>query len=143
MQRLMKYFILGSIIAYPVVFIGFIFFFPFKLALVSSAVASIIFGVFCSGLMVRTLDTQSFEINTTNKKPDKGLNWYEERIYEQLYDLRFLKSSKSGEITTFTPRGLYKIYESEVSVQRTPYYIKVTGSRLVIRLISTYVDISH
>lgn len=142
MQRPIKYFIVGVLSAYPIVFIGFIFFFPIKLALIVSLITSVIFGIFSLGFMVRTLSTQSFEINTTNKDPKLGLDWYQERIFEQLYDLRFLKHSKIGEITTFSPRGLYKVYESEVLVERTPYYIKVTGSRLVIRLLSAYVDIS-
>lgn len=142
MFRLCKYFALGMIYSYPIVFIGFIFFFPLKLALLTSLIASCIFGIFASGFMVRTLKTQSFEINTTNKDPRKGLDWYQDRIFEQLNDLRFLKLSESDGTFTYTPRGLYKVFESEVLIERTPYFIKVTGSRLIIRLISSYVDIS-
>lgn len=143
MLRLLKYYIGGALFVYPLVFIGFIFFFPLKLALLTSAIASLLFGLFSCGFMVRTLKVETLEINSTNKDPQKGLDWYQERIFEQLYDLRFITMNKSKEFTTFSPRGLYKIYESDVSVERTPYYIKITASRLVLKLISSYVDLSQ
>jgi hypothetical protein len=91
--------------------------------------------------MVRKLKVEEMEINTSNKDPQKGLDWYEDKIRERLKDLRFeFKEEKDG-VEIFKPRGLYKVYESDVEIERTPYHIRLKGSRLFLRWVQDLTEI--
>ena len=70
------------------------------------------------------------------------MGWYEERVREQINDMRFFADGKNDQgQEIFRPRALYRVFEPEIYLDVETYSITVTASRLMIRLISAYVEI--
>lgn len=111
-----------------------------KSVLIASIVASI-FALFSFGFMIRILKRSSFEINSSNKASDKGLKWYQERIQEQARDMRFLCIEKTSEREVYSPQTLYRVYESDIVVEISPYDIRISCSRMMLRIILDYLDL--
>ncbi|MBD65721.1 MAG: hypothetical protein CME62_10975 [Halobacteriovoraceae bacterium] len=107
------------------------------------AIFLFIAGSLFLGFKVRPLKSKTFEVTSGNKHPDRPMAWYENRIREQIKDLRFEKLKSENGVEYYKPRSLYQVNEPELSLEVTPYVISVTGSRLMIRLISTYVEIEE
>ncbi len=142
MIRLLTYFLLAALIAGILSVSVLAIFLEFKLALIISALVSFIFGLFALGFTQRTLSSQTLEINASNKHPDRPMYWYDERVREQISDMRFYAEPKTVDgREIFKPRGLYRVFEPDIVLERDPYSITVTASRLMIRLISTYVEV--
>jgi hypothetical protein len=118
-----------------------VIFMEFKLAFIISGIFGLIFSLFSLGFTQRVLRTVYFEINSKNKNPQKPLNWYEERVRTQIADMGFELLSKEGEVEKYCPRALYRVYEPAMVLEVNPYFIGIKASRLMIRLISTYVEI--
>lgn len=116
-------------------------FMDFKLAFIISGVFGFVFSLFALGFTQRVLRTVYFEINSKNKDSQKGLNWYEERIRTQVFDMGFQLLSKEGGVEKYNPRALYRVYEPAMTIEVTPFYIGINASRLMIRLISSYIEI--
>tara|TARA_Y100000031_G_C7906152_1_gene241738 strand:- start:6 stop:437 length:432 start_codon:yes stop_codon:yes gene_type:complete len=114
----------------------------FKLALIISTLLGFIFGLFSLGFTQRTLSSQTLEITTGNKHPERPMSWYEDRVREQINDMRFFAdgTNEQGQ-EIFRPRALYRVFEPDIFLDVETYAITVTASRLMIRLISTYVEI--
>lgn len=140
MSRLALYYFGGFCIVWPFVFLGAVIVYPFKLAFIIASIFAAIAGLMSSGFMVRKLKVEEFEINTTNKDPEKGLDWYEDIIREQLRDMRFVYKTTIGSTEIFKPRGLYRIYESDIELERQAYWIRLKGSRLFVRLIKDLME---
>lgn len=141
MSRFLFYLFAGFVIAWVFVFLGSVIVLEAKLAAIVATIAGGIMGLMSSGFMVRKLKVEEIEINTTNKDPDKGLDWYEEQIREQLRDMRFISKCRLGATETFKPRGLYRIFESDIELERQVYWIRLRASRLFLRLIEDLIDI--
>ncbi len=113
----------------------------FKLAFIISLLIGFIFGLFCLGFMQRVLKSESIEVNAGNKHKDRPLSWYEERIREQIHDLPFRYDETVDGVEVYIPRALYKVYEPNIYLEITPYDIKFTGSRLMVRLVRAYIEL--
>lgn len=117
-------------------------FLEFKLALIISTFVAFIFGLFSLGFTQRTLSSQTFEITTGNKHPKRPMRWYEERVREQIADMRFIECGKDENgVEHFKPRALYRVFEPDIELCVETYSISLTASRLMIRLVSKYVEI--
>ena len=141
MSRFIVYFFGGFSSAWIFVFIGAVIAFDVKFAFILATIVAFIIGLMSSGFMVRKLKVEEFEININNKDFDKGLDWYEELIREQLRDMRFVAKHKIGNIETFGPRGLYRIFESDIELERQVYWIRLRASRLFLRIIEDLIKI--
>lgn len=98
-------------------------------------------GCLYLGFKVRPLASKTLEVSSGNKHPQRPMKWYEDRIREQIRDLRFKSAGIKDGVETFTPTTLYKVYEPNIYLEVTPYTITVSASRLMIRLIATYIEI--
>jgi hypothetical protein len=116
-------------------------FMDFKLAFIISGIFGLIFSLFAFGFTQRVLRTVYFEINSKNKDSQKALKWYEERVRTQVFEMGFKLTSKEGQLETYLPRALYRVYEPSMTIEVNPYFIGIKASRLMVRLISTYVEI--
>lgn len=141
MSKLLKYFVVGWLTGFVIAFFAFILLFPFKLVVISSLIFGFIYGLFCMGFMQRKLKVVSFEINPENKDSNKGLAWYEEKIKEQIQDMRFRYSKTENGIEIYKPTGLYKVLESPVELEVTPYLINVKCTRMMRRVILDLVEL--
>lgn len=142
MSRFLVYFFSGLAISWPFVFLGAAIALDIKLAAIVATIVGFIIGLMSSGFMVRKLKVEEVEINTNNKDPDKGLDWYEERIREQLKDMRFVPKIKKGDTEIFKPRGLYRIFESDIELERQVYWIRLRASRLFLRIIEDLIEVA-
>lgn len=141
MYRALAYFSLAGFIMALLSFMILAVFFPFTLSLIIACLLGTIFGLFSLGFMQRTLPSQTLEINSGNKDPEKPMRWYEERVREQINDMRFIFKEVHEGTEVFKPRALYRVFEPNIYLETSPFEITVRASRLMIRLISTYVEI--
>lgn len=142
MLRLLLYFLLAAMIAGLLSVTILVIFVDLKLALIISTLVGFIFGLFSLGFTQRTLSSQTLEITTGNKHPERPMRWYEDRVREQINDLRFIDDGKNAQgQEVFKPRALYKVFEPNIYLEVETYSITVTASRLMIRLIASYVEI--
>lgn len=140
--RIIKYFSLGFSASSVLSFSVTIFFLPFKLSLIISWLVGLIYGLFCIGFMVRTLKVIEFEINVQNKDPQKGFHWYKEQIERQLNYMLYEKED-FFEGVIYHPRRLYRIFESPVKLTYNPYYITISSSRMMMRILLELVEIKE
>ncbi len=143
MHRLIKHFAITFSVGLLGGFLIGITIYDFKFGLILGTIVGIIFGLFGVGFTERVLASKSFEITADNKNPKIGLKVYEAMVREQISNMGFQFHCKKDAIEIFTPRALYKIFEPNVELEVNPYYIRVIGSRLFIRLISSYTEIEE
>jgi hypothetical protein len=124
-----------------VTFLILIIFNPLVKSLLIAAIVGGISGLFSLGFMVRQLKRLSFEINSSNKAIDKGLSWYQERIHEQAMDMRFKCVLKTSNEIIYKPQSLYRVFESDIIVELSPYDIRISCSRMMLRIILDYLDL--
>lgn len=142
MVRLILYFVSAAAIAGMLSLMVLVIFFDFKLSFIISSLLGFIFGLFSLGFTQRTLKSETLEINASNKHPQKPLKWYEERVREQIKDMRFRYAGKDEQgKELFKPRTLYRVFEPDIELEVSPYDITITASRLMIRLIVSYTEI--
>jgi hypothetical protein len=141
MSRLVKYFFVGYLIAFITVFSAVLIKADIKLALLLGAIFGVIAGLMSMGFMFRILKVEEFEITMQNKHPKRGFDWYEDEIKDQLAPFHYYLKTENG-IEIFSPRSLYKIYEPQLEFERTPYQIRVKGSRLMIKLLKAVTEIN-
>ena len=140
-MRLLKYFFLGFISGFvlflPVMWIKY----PLEKAAIAAAIVGFIYSLFVIGFMVRHLSQVEFEINAQNKDPEKGLKWYEDRILQQISDMRYREYLQTGELRKFRPTGLYQVLESKIELRVSAYDITVKSSKMMRRILSDLVEI--
>ena len=143
MKQALKYFMVGFILCFLTFFVPVSIFMSYKLGLLIGSISGCIFGLFCIGFMLRPLEQIEFEIHSGNKKPDFPMSWYEERVRVQIRDMGFTLEKKVGGREYYLPRALQRVYELNLELEVSPYMIHVKASRLMIRLIATYVEIDE
>lgn len=143
MSRLIRIFSLAYSFAFILTFLICIFFYTWKKALILAAIIGPLYGLFALGFMVRQLRRITFVINSSNKATDKGLSWYQERMEEQARDMRFQLVKKTQEQIIYKPQSLYKVFESKIVIDLSPYDIQISCSRMMMRIILDYVDLQY
>ena len=141
MGRLLKYFFVGFLAGFALFFAAFAFFYGFKQGAVMASVAGFVYALFCVGFMARLMKTQILEVNTSNRDPEKGMDWYANEIRHQVKQMRFKQIGKGREIEVFHPTGLYRVWERKVELSAGPYEVRVKASRFMIRVLSDLVEI--
>ncbi len=104
------------------------------------ALAGVLYGLFAIGFTERALRRVSFEINPSNKDPQKGLSWYRERLELQMHHMLY-RCEKSSDGVVFHPLRLYRIFETPVHFTYDPYSINITASRMTMRILLDNVGI--
>lgn len=141
-MRLLKYIFLGFISGFflfvPIMWI----LYPIHKALIAAAVVGFVYCLFVVGFMVRHLAIVEFEINAQNKDPEKGLRWYEEKILEQIHDMRYREYLSTGELRKFRPTGLYQVLESKIELRVSAYDISMKSSKMMRRILGDLVEIN-
>lgn len=98
-------------------------------------------GLFASMHISRSLTTESFEINTSNKDPLKGLSWYEEEIIAHMRDLRYRIKVDTRELKVWEPRTISQNMGGAFKMEVTPYSITIEGPRGVVRIVKSILDL--
>lgn len=111
--------------------------------LIQAFIVILIYSIFAFGFMVRKLKRVSFIIDAKNKDKNKGLSWYKEKITEQALDMRFKQTLSSSTHLVFRPWGLYRVFESNIIIELTPYDIKLTCTRMMMRIILDYLELTY
>ena len=132
--RVLRYFIIGFILASIVSFIFLLVFIKIQLSFIIATILGFIYGLFCVGFMVRTLKVVEFDITTQNKAKDKGFPWYKEQIEDQMLHMPFERIQLEEKVI-FKPKRLYKVYESPIEVTYEPYFIHIKASRVMMRIL--------
>ena len=140
MSNLIKVFFIGFVFAFILTTLISIFLYPIGKSLLLGTIIGFLYGLFAMGFMVRQLKRTKFVIDSSNKKIDKGLLWYQERIEEQARDLRFKEVLRSSNKIIYRPSTLYRVFESEIIIELSPYDISISCSRMMMRIILDYLD---
>lgn len=115
-------------------------------SIVSSWQVGLVFGgllaLFMSFHSGRSLSSETFEINSTNKDKMKGLSWYEEEIISHLHDLRYVLKVNERNLKIWEPSVRSRVMGGEVKMEVTPYAITVTGPRGVVRILKSILDLN-
>ena len=111
--------------------------------LIIFALVLLISGLFYLGFKVRTsIERLSFEINSANKDPQKGLQWYQDQITRQVESMRYnLIEDRPGR-KHYVPWGIYSIMEGPVLIKFDAYSIEINASRMMMRILLDLVEIS-
>ena len=116
------------------------------ISLVASWQVGIVFGgliaLFMSFHSGRSLTSETFEINSTNKDKMKGLSWYEEETISHLHDLRYILKVNERNLKVWEPSIRSRVMGGEVKMEVTPYSITITGPRGVVRILKSILDLN-
>jgi hypothetical protein len=140
-STILKVTLMSFIIATILSFFLCLLFYPWAQSLFLSFVLGSLYALFAFGFSIRTLKRVSFIINTQNKKADVGLIWYQEKIIEQAKDMRFILKEHSHDKIVFKPQSLYQVFESEIVLEISAYDLKLTCSRMMMRIILDYLEL--
>lgn len=140
MSNLIKVFLIGFFCAFTLTSLISIFLYSVSKSLLLGSIIGFLYGLFSMGFMVRQLKRTKFVIDSSNKRVDKGLLWYEEKIKEQARDLRFKEIFRSDNKVVYRPSTLYRVFESEIIIELSPYDISISCSRMMMRIILDYID---
>lgn len=142
-MRLLKYFILGYLMGFILLYPVFLFLYVWNKALIAALVGGGVYSLFVVGFMSRMLKSVSLEINASNKDREKGLSWYYDLIIEQIRDMRFRQYLDVDGLKKFKPVGIYQVLENPIEVRVTPYDINVKCSKMMKRIISDLIEIDE
>lgn len=99
-------------------------------------------GLFTSVHIGRSLASETFEINATNKDKKKGLSWYENEIISHMHDLRYELMVNEKGLKIWQPSPRARIMGGEFKMEVTPYSITISGSRGTVRIMQSILDIN-
>ncbi len=137
------------------IFIGsfFIIFLPFytiytfllhdQAAWLISTIIATSFSIFASAHLGRELRSISFEINSVNKDPQKGLDYYYQGIQSQLIFYRYVLHEKNQELELYEQKGLGQIMGGKIYIKKTPYYITITAPVGFIKILASSLDLDR
>lgn len=129
------------VIIFGVLLITLSLIFDLQKALVLSTIVSAIFLVFMFSHLERNLRTTQFEINPSNKDPEKGLLEYEKEIENFLFDLSYERIENTHTRKTYRPRLRQRIMGGDLHLEKSPYLINIKGPVGILRILSKVVDI--
>lgn len=143
MLRFFKYFfitfsLISTVLAIPIAIL-----YEIKAALIVSPVFGALFGLFVAGHLERNMKRETLIINSNNKDPNKGLNFYLEEIKEYLFVMRYQQDQifTQENYVTFSPRPRLKIMGGNVTIKKDPYEIEVEAPVGVIRILESQLDL--
>jgi hypothetical protein len=134
-KRLLLYFGGGFLFLFVLIFLVLISFYPVKLTLVIASIFGFMYGLFTMGFMTRSLKREHLEIVPSKLGQNQGLEFYKSLILDHMSDLRYILTEESPNRVVFSPRTLYRIFETNVIIEWDQYQINVTASRLMIRML--------
>lgn len=132
-QKMFKTFLTGAI---PVAVLVTLFL-NWQVGILFGALA----GIFFSMHTARSLTTETFEINSTNKDPLKGLSWYENEIVSHMHDLRYRIKVDQKELKIWQPRTISQNMGGDFKMEVTPYSITIEGPRGMVRIVKSVLDL--
>jgi hypothetical protein len=109
--------------------------------LLASFIIFLLFGIASYIHLTRERSLQSFEITTQNKDSQKGFQWYEDEIISIMRSFRHELSTDEDGRKVWVPFGRWKITGKEFIIERTPYSISITGTRSMVRIVLSQLDI--
>lgn len=141
MLRFLKYLIVGFLVGFTLFFVAFLFNHPVGEASAMAMVGGFIYALFSAGFMTRMMKTAVLEVTPANKDPQKGIQWYEDEIKQQIRDMRFKKVGKQSGFEVYHPQGFRKLWEGRIELTSDAYHVRVVASRMMIRILSDIVEI--
>lgn len=140
-KRFAKYFFATQICF----ILGFLIFFaPFyniKAALVIGATFGSLFGMFVAGHLERNLKRDKLIINSKNRNPKYGLNYYLQEIEQYLIVMRYQETENEDNYRVFTPRPRLRVMGGNIKLKSDPYEIEIEAPIGVIRILSSQLDL--
>lgn len=109
--------------------------------LLASFVIFLLFAVASYFHLYRERLLQSFEINTQNKDKQKGFQWYEDEIISIMGSFRHELAAEENGKKVWIPFGRWRTTGKEFVMERTPYSITITGTRSMVRIVLSQLDI--
>lgn len=114
---------------------------PVKAALIISTVFGILFGLFAAGHIERTMEMESFTINSSNKNPTLGLQYYFNEMDQYLMVMRYSKEVIGENLYHYTPRPRLRVMGGNVEIKKTAYEIEVKAPTGVVRILKSQLDL--
>lgn len=109
--------------------------------ILASFIALIFFLVLSYFHYSKVRATESFEINTQNKDSQKGFSWYEEEILSIMASFRHQLVINQTDLKVWQPWGRWRATGSEFRMERTPYSITISGSRGMVKIVLSQLDL--
>ncbi len=111
-------------------------------ALPVSFIFSFFFSLFIVSHLKRGFLLECLEINSSNKESHKPLADYYNELIDYLCLLGYEKISAHDDTEHFHPTGRSKLFFGNISIEKTPYYIKVEGPANFIKILISHLGIS-
>lgn len=105
-------------------------------------IVTLVFSLFVWAHLKKKPKLMTLIIDSTNKDPQKGLLWYEQRVEEFFKPLNYSKMSKEN-ITTYIPDGLTQLNNGSVRVNRGIYEIEINGPHHMIKILMSHLEIQN
>jgi hypothetical protein len=137
--RLIKYFLVGFAIGFVLIFLPVFMFYEARLAMLVGTIFGSLYGLFVAGFMIRTLRFEELEIIPAKLGENKSLDWYYNTVIGHLEDMRYSRQNDEINII-YKPRTLYRVFEPDVIIQKDAYSLKITASRMMIRMLSDLIE---
>ncbi len=109
--------------------------------LIASFIIFLLFGIISYLQLTKERGLQTFEITTKNKDSQKGFQWYEDEIVMIMKSFRHELTLDVDGKKTWVPFGRWKSTGKEFIMERTPYSISITGTRSMVRIVLSQLDI--
>lgn len=109
--------------------------------LIASFIIFFLFAVATYLHLTQERGLKSFEINPQNKDSQKGFQWYEDEIISIMKSFRHELASDENGKKIWIPFGRWKITGKEFIMERTPYSISITGTRSMVKIVLSQLDI--
>lgn len=109
--------------------------------LLASFIIFLLFGIASYLHLTRERQLQTFEITTQNKDSQKGFQWYEDEVTGILRSFRHELSGEENGRQVWVPFGRWRSTGKEFIVERTPYSLTLTGTRSMVRIVLSQLDL--
>jgi hypothetical protein len=141
-RRATMIFVSSFIIFYVPTYMIYSLFGSTEAAWLVSLIISGVFALFSATNIAREMSEMSFEINSSNKDPQKGLSLYVEETKNLLLRLRFEIEKEASEEIIFRPKGLLQVMNGKIYIKITPYFIVITGPKGIVKILLSSLDLT-
>ena len=113
-------------------------FIPWQVVLV----IGILFSIFAfTHLKYNNLKIETFEITPQNKDPLTPMSWYRDEIISQMTVMRWVLMEDAADWKVWKPQGQARVMEDSFSMSYSPYIITIKGSRNMIAMMKSFLDL--